>query len=212
MRGAFARPARLNFSNLRAVGTSDEHTFSPLIRAPRPSARSCLTQRCNLRPRAQKNFPSIFPQSGWVEHDPKDLWATTAGTCRKVIERAGIDAKDITAIGITNQRETTVVWDRKTGEPVYNAIVWQDRRTAEFCRNLREAGHGYVHRSHRAVAGPLFFRTKLKWILDHVEGARDAAARGELLFGTVDSYLIWKLTGGQGTRHGCHQCRAHDAL
>lgn len=163
------------------------------------SSRAILFDEA-LQPQAtaQEEFPQIFPQSGWVEHDPKDLWASTAGTCRKVIERAGIDAKDIISIGITNQRETTVVWNRKTGEPVYNAIVWQDRRTGEFCRQLREAGHSDMFADRTGLLlDPYFSATKLKWILDNAEGARDAAARGELLFGTVDTYLIWKLTGGK---------------
>ncbi len=147
---------------------------------------------------AQEEFPQIFPQSGWVEHDPNDLWATTAGTSREVIERASIDASEIVSIGITNQRETTVVWDKTTGQPVYNAIVWQDRRTAQYCRELSEAGHAdMVSDRTGLLLDPYFSGTKLKWILDNVDGARDAAARGELLFGTVDCYLIWKLTGGK---------------
>ncbi|WP_227268611.1 glycerol kinase GlpK [Roseobacter weihaiensis] len=146
---------------------------------------------------AQEEFPQHFPQSGWVEHDPADLWATTAGTCRAAIEKAGLGPAAITAIGITNQRETVVVWDRATGQPIYNAIVWQDRRTADYCRSLREAGHDKVISARTGLlADPYFSGTKLKWILDNVEGARARAARGELLFGTVDSFLIWKLTGG----------------
>ncbi|GHA57174.1 glycerol kinase [Amylibacter ulvae] len=147
---------------------------------------------------AQEEFEQHFPDSGWVEHDPSDLWSTTAGTCRNVIERAGLSEKDITAIGITNQRETTVVWDRKTGKAIYNAIVWQDRRTADYCRELRDAGHeNMVTEKTGLLLDPYFSGTKLKWILDHVDGARDRAAAGELLFGTVDSFLIWKLTGGR---------------
>ncbi len=147
---------------------------------------------------AQEEFPQIFPQSGWVEHNPDDLWATTAGTCRAAIERAGVDVADIVSIGITNQRETTVVWDADTGKPIYNAIVWQDRRTAEFCRALQSAGHGDMFSDRTGLLiDPYFSATKLKWILDHVEGARDRARRGELLFGTIDSFLIWKMTGGQ---------------
>jgi glycerol kinase len=146
---------------------------------------------------AQEEFPQHFPNSGWVEHDPADLWSTTAGTCRAAVERAGLRPQDIAAIGITNQRETTVVWDRMTGQPVYNAIVWQDRRTSDYCRELREAGHAEIITARTGLlADPYFSGTKLKWILDHVDGARDRARRGELLFGTVDSFLIWKLTGG----------------
>jgi glycerol kinase len=145
----------------------------------------------------QEEFPQHFPASGWVEHDPADLWSTTAGTCRDAIERAGITAADIVAIGITNQRETTLVWDRATGRPIHNAIVWQDRRTADTCRALKEAGHEATATAKTGLLlDPYFSGTKLKWILDHVEGARERAEKGELLFGTVDSFLIWKLTGG----------------
>ena len=146
---------------------------------------------------AQEEFPQHFPRSGWVEHDPGDLWSTTAGTCRAVIEKAGLRPDDIAAIGITNQRETTLVWDAKSGKPVHNAIVWQDRRTADFCRALRESGDDKIITERTGLlADPYFSGTKLKWILDNVEGARERARAGELLFGTVDSYLIWKLTGG----------------
>lgn len=146
---------------------------------------------------AQEEFPQHYPNSGWVEHDPSDLWATTAGTCREAIERAGIPASEITAIGITNQRETTIVWDRNTGQPVHNAIVWQDRRTADYCRELRDAGHEPMFSDRTGLlVDPYFSATKLKWVLDNVEGVRARAENGELLFGTVDSFLIWKLTGG----------------
>ncbi len=144
---------------------------------------------------AQEEFPQHFPQSGWVEHDPSDLWATTAATCRAAIEKAQLGADDITAIGITNQRETTIVWDRTTGQPIHNAIVWQDRRTADICRDL--ADHAAVVTAKTGLLlDPYFSATKVKWILDHVDGARDRAAAGDLAFGTVDSWLIWKLTGG----------------
>lgn len=147
---------------------------------------------------SQEEFAQHFPQSGWVEHDPDDLWATTAGTSRAVIERAKIDVSEIVSIGITNQRETTVVWNRKTGQAVHNAIVWQDRRTADYCRTLREAGHEtMVTERTGLLLDPYFSATKLKWILDNVDGARDAAMQGDLLFGTVDCFLIWKLTGGK---------------
>jgi glycerol kinase len=147
---------------------------------------------------AQEEFPQHYPASGWVEHDPADLWSTTAGTCRAAIERAGLRPADIAAIGITNQRETTLVWDRDTGEPLRNAIVWQDRRTADICRALRNGGNE-AEVTHRTglLLDPYFSGTKLKWMLDSHEGARDRARRGELLFGTVDSYLVWKLTGGR---------------
>ncbi len=146
---------------------------------------------------AQEEFEQHFPASGWVEHAPDDLWTTTLGTMRAALEKAGLEAQAIAAIGITNQRETTLVWERDSGKPLYNAIVWQDRRTAEFCAELR--GEGFdatITAKTGLLADPYFSGTKLKWILDHVEGARERAERGELLFGTVDSYLIWKLTGG----------------
>ena len=147
---------------------------------------------------AQEEFKQIFPKSGWVEHDPDDLWATTAGTCREVVERASIRGSDIISIGITNQRETTVVWHRETGKPIYNAIVWQDRRTADYCKSLRDQGHADMFADRTGLLiDPYFSSTKLKWILDNVDGARAMAQRGELLFGTVDTYLIWKLTGGR---------------
>ncbi|MFY0647290.1 glycerol kinase GlpK [Sulfitobacter geojensis] len=146
---------------------------------------------------AQQEFPQHFPHSGWVEHDPQNLWDTTVQTCRDAIAKAGLNASDITAIGITNQRETTVVWDAVTGEAIYNAIVWQDRRTADYCRSLRDAGHdAMITAKTGLLADPYFSGTKLKWVLDNVEGARARAKKGELLFGTVDSFLIWKLTNG----------------
>jgi len=144
-----------------------------------------------------KEFAQHFPNSGWVEHDPLDLWETTLATCNDALRNAGISAGQISAIGITNQRETTIVWDQTTGEPIYNAIVWQDRRTADQCRSLRDAGHGEMITERTGLlVDPYFSGTKLGWILDHVEGARARASNGELLFGTVDSFLIWKLTGG----------------
>jgi len=147
---------------------------------------------------AQEEFPQHYPQSGWVEHDPSDLWATTAATARAAIEKAGLSARDIAAIGITNQRETTLVWDRKTGKPIHRAIVWQDRRTADFCARLRADGHEPMITARTGLlADPYFSATKLKYILDTVEGARDRARKGELAFGTVDSWLIWNLTGGR---------------
>ena len=162
------------------------------------SSRAILFDKdMRLKAVAQEEFPQHFPDSGWVEHDPTDLWSTVAGTCRQVIERAGIGTEAIAAIGITNQRETVVVWERDTGKPVHNAIVWQDRRTAPLCAELREAGHeAMVTAKTGLLLDPYFSGTKLKYILDHVDGARARAARGELLFGTVDSFLIWKLTGG----------------
>ncbi len=146
---------------------------------------------------AQEEFPQHFPQSGWVEHDPADIWSTTAAVCRGAIERAGLEPGQIAAIGITNQRETTLIWDRKTGAPIHNAIVWQDRRTAPLCADLREAGHEpMITERTGLILDPYFSGTKAKWILDHTPGARTRARRGELAFGTVDTYLIWRMTGG----------------
>ena len=147
---------------------------------------------------AQEEFPQHFPESGWVEHDPEDLWRSTLRSARVAVDQAGIAAAKIAGIGITNQRETTLVWDRETGKPIYNAIVWQDRRTAERCRDLRAAGHEEVIKARTGLLlDPYFSGTKLAWILDHVEGARARAEAGALAFGTVDSWLIWKLTGGR---------------
>ena len=146
---------------------------------------------------AQLEFTQHYPQAGWVEHDPEEIWATTVQVCRTVMNENGVSAQDLAGIGITNQRETTVVWDRETGEPVHNAIVWQDRRTASICEALRKAGHEAAI-SHKTglLLDPYFSGTKLKWILDTVPGSRTRARRGELLFGTIDSFLIWRLTGG----------------
>jgi glycerol kinase len=146
---------------------------------------------------AQKEFTQIFPQPGWVEHDPKEIWASQIGVAADALSRAGASASDVAAIGITNQRETTVVWDRKTGEPIHNAIVWQDRRTAPFCDKLRSAGHAKVIQEKSGLVIDAYFSgTKVNWLLDNVPGAREKANRGELAFGTVDSWLIWKLTDG----------------
>ncbi|MGX5650494.1 MAG: glycerol kinase [Hydrogenophaga sp. SCN 70-13] len=149
---------------------------------------------------AQREFPQIYPQPGWVEHDPRDLWNTQRETAREVLAKAGLRAGEVRAVGITNQRETTLVWNRRTGEPVYNAIVWQDRRAEGACAELREQGHeALVQRKTGLRIDAYFSGTKLQWILDHVPGAREQAERGELAFGTVDSWLIWQLT--RGARH-----------
>lgn len=147
---------------------------------------------------AQEEFPQRFPQPGWVEHDPEAIWQSQHAVIGRALLRAGIDWPDIAAIGITNQRETTLLWDRHTGEPLGNAIVWQDRRTADLCERLRAEGHeGWVQARTGLLLDPYFSGTKLRWMLDHREGARDRAERGELAFGTVDSWLIWRLTEGR---------------
>jgi len=147
---------------------------------------------------AQKEFPQIFPKPGWVEHDPRDIWSTQAGVAAEALTKANVGAADVAAIGITNQRETTVVWDRATGEPVYNAIVWQDRRTAGICDRLRARKlDRVIRRKTGLVLDAYFSATKVQWILENVKGARARAKAGELAFGTVDSWLVWNLTGGK---------------
>jgi glycerol kinase len=145
---------------------------------------------------AQKEFEQHYPASGWVEHDPEDLWSTVLETAHAAMDQAAAAPSDIAAIGITNQRETTVVWDKATGKALHNAIVWQDRRTADFCAELKDAHEDMVTEKTGLLFDPYFSSTKLKWILDQVPGARERAAAGEVLFGTVDSYLIWRMTGG----------------
>jgi len=147
---------------------------------------------------AQREFRQIFPQAGWVEHDPREIFATQRDVAREALRKSGISARDVLAVGITNQRETTIVWDRQTGEPIANAIVWQDRRTAELCRDLREVGAESLIRERTGlVIDPYFSGTKLAWLLDEIPGARERAARGELAFGTVDTWLVWQLTGNR---------------
>jgi len=145
---------------------------------------------------AQEEFTQHFPASGWVEHDPQDLWRTTVSTCRAAIDKAGIEPSAVSAIGITNQRETTLVWDRETGEPVHNAIVWQDRRTSAYCAALKAKGlEPLFTKKTGLLLDPYFSGTKVNWILQNVDGAADRAAAGKLVFGTVDTWLIWNLTG-----------------
>ncbi|MGN1376829.1 MAG: glycerol kinase GlpK [Dorea sp.] len=147
---------------------------------------------------AQKEFTQYFPKPGWVEHDADEIWSTQLGVAVEAMSKIGATAKDIAAIGITNQRETVIVWDKKTGEPVYHAIVWQCRRTAEYCDGLKEQGlTDMIRKKTGLIIDAYFSATKIRWILEHVEGARERAERGELLFGTVETWLIWKLTGGK---------------
>ncbi len=147
---------------------------------------------------SQREFEQIYPKPGWVEHDPMEIWATQSSTLVEVLAKADISSDQIAAIGITNQRETTIVWEKETGKPIYNAIVWQCRRTAEICEHLKRDGlEDYIRSNTGLVIDPYFSGTKVKWILDHVEGSRERARRGELLFGTVDTWLIWKMTQGR---------------
>jgi glycerol kinase len=147
---------------------------------------------------AQQEFPQIYPAPGLVEHDPEAIWSTTLATVRGAMAKAGVASRDVAAIGITNQRETTVVWDRETGRAIHNAIVWQDRRTADACAALRDAGHEpMIAERTGLLLDPYFSASKIAWLLDHVDGARQAAQAGRLAFGTVDSFLLWRLTGGK---------------
>ena len=146
---------------------------------------------------AQQEFKQIYPQDGWVEHDPEEIWQTVLAVCHQVLQQADAAGIEVAGIGITNQRETTLVWDRQTGKPLYNAIVWQDRRTADYCAELKAAGHEeQVAEQTGLLLDSYFSATKLHWILNHVDGARARAEKGELAFGTVDSFLLWRLTGG----------------
>jgi len=147
---------------------------------------------------AQQEFTQHFPHPGWVEHDPEEIWASVVETVRAAMGKASVTAADVAAIGITNQRETALIWDRQTGKPIHNAIVWQDRRTADMCASLRAAGHepGLTQKT-GLLLDPYFSATKIAWLLEHVAGARAAAAQGRLCFGTVDSFLLWRLTGGK---------------
>lgn len=163
------------------------------------SSRSMLfDQHFLVAEQSQYEFPQYFPESGWVEHNPEDIWQTTLKTCKDVIAKTRTGASNIAAIGITNQRETTIVWERSTGKPIYNAIVWQDRRTATLCTSLKRDGiEPLISAKTGLLLDPYFSATKIAWILDNVSNARLKAQRGELAFGTVDSWLLWKLTEGK---------------
>ncbi|MFT3878156.1 MAG: FGGY family carbohydrate kinase [Gemmatales bacterium] len=165
------------------------------------SSRAILFDHAgNIVSVGQKEFPQIYPQPGWVEHNPLDIWETQSSVANEALSKAGIGAGDVAGIGITNQRETTLVWDRKTGLPLYNAIVWQDRRTSKMCDQLKAKGlAGMIRKKTGLVIDAYFSGTKIQWILQNVKGAKARAKAGELAFGTVDSWLIWNLTGGK-----CH--------
>ncbi|HBM49048.1 MAG TPA: glycerol kinase, partial [Marinobacter sp.] len=150
---------------------------------------------------AQQEFHQYFPKDGWVEHDAREIWDSTLTVCRGALDKAGLQASDLAGIGITNQRETTIIWDRATGEPIHHAIVWQDRRTASLCTKLRADGYeSLVVDRTGLLIDPYFSATKIAWLLDNVEGARQRAEAGELAFGTVDSWLLWNLTRGEAHR------------
>ena len=151
----------------------------------------------NIRSVAQKEFTQYFPRPGWVEHDPKEIWSSEASVIAEAITKMDINGLNIAGIGITNQRETTIVWDAKTGEPVYNAIVWQDRRTADYCESIDPETVRKIREKTGLILDPYFSATKIRWILQNVPGAREKALAGELRFGTVDSWLVWNLTRGE---------------
>ena len=163
------------------------------------SSRAILFDQAGaIRTVAQREFTQHYPQPGWVEHDAEEIWATQAGVMAEVLAQARVNFNQVAAIGITNQRETTVVWDRESGRPIHRAIVWQDRRTADLCDSLKQRGLApTIQQKTGLVIDAYFSGTKLKWILDHVDGARKAAAAGKLAFGTVDTWLAWKLTNGK---------------
>ena len=166
------------------------------------SSRAILfTKQGKVQATAQEEFEQHFPQDGWVEHNPNDIWKTVLNTCRKVLADNNIQAKEIATIGITNQRETTIVWDRNTGEPLYNAIVWQDRRTSEYCQSMQSSDiEELINSKTGLLLDPYFSATKIRWILENVDGAKEKAENGELAFGTVDSFLLWHLTDGKEHR------------
>src|SRR5258708_7068868 len=150
----------------------------------------------NIVATAQKEFKQFFPQPGWVEHDPEEIWSSQVAVATEAIVKAKLKPNDIAAIGITNQRETTVVWDKETSEPIFNAIVWQDRRTASYCDSLKEQYGKQIQEKTGLIIDAYFSATKINWILNNVAGAKQKALEGKLAFGTIDSWLVWKLTGG----------------
>ena len=162
------------------------------------SSRSIIFDRKgSIVSSAQAEFQQIYPNAGWVEHDGNEIWSTQASTVAEAIAKAGINGNNIAGIGITNQRETTLIWDRETGKPVYNAIVWQDRRTSDYCDKLKAEGHAQMIQEKTGLMIDSYFSaTKIRWILENVEGVRERAEKGELAFGTMDSWLVWKFTGG----------------
>jgi len=177
---------------------TDQKYIVALDQGTTSSRAVILDHDANIVSVSQREFTQIYPQAGWVEHDPLEIYATQSSTLIETLAKAGISSDQIAAIGITNQRETTIVWNKETGKPVYNAIVWQCRRTANICEKLKEAGlEEYIRENTGLVVDPYFSGTKIKWILDNVEGAREDAEAGKLLFGTVDTWLVWKMTQGR---------------
>lgn len=178
--------------------TTEKKYIVALDQGTTSSRAVVLDNNANIISIAQHELTQIYPKSGWVEHDPLEIWASQSSTLVEALAKADINSDQVAAIGITNQRETTVIWERETGKPIYNAIVWQCRRTADICEQLKQDGlEEYIHHNTGLVVDPYFSATKVKWILDHVEGARERAYRGELLFGTIDTWLVWKMTQGR---------------
>ncbi|HKL62698.1 MAG TPA: FGGY family carbohydrate kinase, partial [Woeseiaceae bacterium] len=174
-----------------------EHVILAIDQGTTSSRAMVFDQKARILAVSQREFPQVFPKPGWVEHDPEAIWQSVLSVVHDAIADAGCLPRDVACIGITNQRETTVVWDRDTGEPVYNAIVWQDRRTAAKCREYAAGGGEELATARSGLRiDPYFSATKLAWILDNVEGVRERAERGELAFGTIDAFLLWRLTGG----------------
>ena len=181
-----------------AIMVEDKKYIIALDQGTTSSRAIIFDKNMNIVSTAQKELSQIYPKPGWVEHNPLEIWSSQRSVLTEVIARSGISLKNVAAIGITNQRETTIVWDKNTGEPVYNAIVWQCRRTAEICEELKSKGfEEYIKENTGLVIDAYFSATKIKWILDNVEGAKEKAEKGELLFGTVDTWLVWKLTAGK---------------
>ncbi len=180
------------------MGSNMSHYILAIDQGTTSTRSMIFDENMKIKAQAQEEFTQYFPQSGWVEHDPEEIWNTVLSTMDKALSVAGLETKDIAGIGITNQRETTVIWDRKTGKPIFNAIVWQDRRTSDFCTQWREEGaEPAITNATGLLIDPYFSSTKIKWVLDQVEGSRARAAKGELAFGTIDSFLIWRLTQGR---------------
>lgn len=190
---------RIGLNVLRLLGSVDMSTFIMAIDQGTTSSRAIIFDNAmKIVASDQQEFRQIFPASGWVEHDPEEIWESVIATCKGAMKNARITAADIAAIGITNQRETVVVWDKNTGKAIHNAIVWQDRRTSQFCQKLKDDGHEplFTHKT-GLLLDPYFSGTKLSWLLSEDKSIRARAEKGELLFGTIDSFLIWRLTGGK---------------
>ncbi len=180
------------------VSNEDKKYIIALDQGTTSSRAIIFNKETKIISKAQREITQIYPQSGWVEHDPMEIWSSQRSVLTEVVAKSGISLKDVAAIGITNQRETTIIWDKITGEPIYNAIVWQCRRTADICERLKEKGlEEYIRDNTGLVIDAYFSGTKVKWILDNIKGAREKAERGELLFGTVDTWILWKLTAGK---------------